>query len=279
MESEYLKLLSRENPVVAERYRSKLAIINDLDPFSLEDQDLDHSSDNLQSVGFLDIAAYLTLSHSFYTNQQMKAYKSLQAYKYFEAGFVLKAGTKYINNLCILVGKVKHSQRANEKCLDVWIILQKDGSVLTAHCTCMAGSAEVCSHVGALLFAAEFAFRSKEEGVSSTDTLCTWNMPSASTTVPVLRVREINWGRTSVSNSYPGMKNIAPLTKEEKCNILKEISDLGLSSAMMRVVEPFATKISEQTKESSIAFVFDVFDEANINKSHIAYEDVKNNRF
>lgn len=36
----------------------------------------------------------------------MKAYKSLQAYKYFEAGFVSEIGTKQINDFYVLVGKV-----------------------------------------------------------------------------------------------------------------------------------------------------------------------------
>ncbi|KAJ8912982.1 hypothetical protein NQ315_000039 [Exocentrus adspersus] len=55
----------------------------------------------------------------------MKAFKSLQAYKYFQSGFVLKTGTKIVNDFYVLVAKVKHSQRSNEKPLDVWCIIDR----------------------------------------------------------------------------------------------------------------------------------------------------------
>lgn len=54
----------------------------------------------------MDIVSYLVLTHSYYTKEQMKAFKSLQAYKFFEGGFVIKVGTKLVNDLYILVGKV-----------------------------------------------------------------------------------------------------------------------------------------------------------------------------
>ncbi|KAJ8954110.1 hypothetical protein NQ317_007716 [Molorchus minor] len=48
----------------------------------------------------------------------MKAFKSLQAYKYFESGFVLKTGTKLVNDCYILLGK-RHAEQteACEACL------------------------------------------------------------------------------------------------------------------------------------------------------------------
>jgi hypothetical protein len=43
--------------------------------------------------------------------------------------------------------QVKHSQRMNERLLHVWVkhwvMCGADGSVETAHCTCMAGAGEV----------------------------------------------------------------------------------------------------------------------------------------
>ena len=35
-----------------------------------------------------------------------------------------------------------------------WIGVQYDGTVICAHCNCMAGAGEACSHVAALLYAA-----------------------------------------------------------------------------------------------------------------------------
>ena len=34
-----------------------------------------------------------------------------------------------------------------------WIGVQYDGTVICAHCNCMAGAGEACSHVAALLYA------------------------------------------------------------------------------------------------------------------------------
>jgi len=33
-----------------------------------------------------------------------------------------------------------------------WVAIQKDGAVVSGHCTCMADISEACNHVGALLY-------------------------------------------------------------------------------------------------------------------------------
>ena len=35
--------------------------------------------------------------------------------------------------------QVKHSQRLSQKCLMPWVIVEMKGTILAAHCTCMAG--------------------------------------------------------------------------------------------------------------------------------------------
>ena len=47
-----------------------------------------------------------------------------------------------------------HSQKLNEAPLKPWVILSGD-TVNCAHCTCIAGLGEVCTHVAALLFTLE----------------------------------------------------------------------------------------------------------------------------
>ena len=44
-----------------------------------------------------------------------------------------------------------YSMRLNEKLLQPWIVISQSGVVVSAHCDCMAGLAETCTHVGALL--------------------------------------------------------------------------------------------------------------------------------
>ena len=52
---------------------------------------------------------------------------------------------------CFIVRDVKPSQRSGIL-YKTWVAIQKDGAVLSGHCTCMAGISEVCNHVGALLY-------------------------------------------------------------------------------------------------------------------------------
>ena len=51
--------------------------------------------------------------------------------------------------------QVLHSQHLRETPLHPWVIMHKNGSVQAAHCDCMAGLSEACTHVAALLFAME----------------------------------------------------------------------------------------------------------------------------
>lgn len=76
------------------------------DPYALIEDDFEYGLEGVPPITYVDIISYVVLTHSFYTNEQMRAYKSLAAYKYFEAGFVAKVGFLNINNLVLLVGKV-----------------------------------------------------------------------------------------------------------------------------------------------------------------------------
>lgn len=53
--------------------------------------------------------------------------------------------------------------RYNDKPLDAWVVAKNEGIVLSAHCTCIAGCGEVCSHVGSILYAVEAINRSTND--------------------------------------------------------------------------------------------------------------------
>ena len=61
--------------------------------------------------------------------------------------------------VCVVLGDVKHSQRLSVSSLHPWVAVEPNGIVLCAHCTCMAGLGEACSHVAALLFTMEINTR------------------------------------------------------------------------------------------------------------------------
>lgn len=80
-------------------------------------------------------------------------------------------------DLVLILGKVRHSYAASKAPLRPWVLVGSNGTVLVAHYTCMAGLAETCSHVGAVLHWVETAVRVHNE------TPCTskenkWLMPT-----------------------------------------------------------------------------------------------------
>ena len=69
------------------------------------------------------------------------------------------------------------SQRLNEPPLKPWVIAEEVGAVVSAHCTCMAGLAEVCTHIASILFCLEFTVK-RRESMTLTDTKAYWIAPS-----------------------------------------------------------------------------------------------------
>lgn len=110
----------------------------------------------------------------------MKAYKSLEGYKYLLAGWVgdialHEIGGKESN--VIITARVRHSQSVTATPLQPWIAAQKNGIILCAHYNCMAGLGEACSHVAALLFAMETNNCLAKE-TASTSKPCAWLDPN-----------------------------------------------------------------------------------------------------
>ena len=68
-----------------------------------------------------------------------------------------------MNGKHVVVGKVEHSMRLNEKPLRSWIIFKENGAVESAHCNCMAGLGEACSHVGAIMWKIEHSTKCRCE--------------------------------------------------------------------------------------------------------------------
>ena len=103
-------------------------------------------------LNYPDIVVYLLHTTSFVTLEEVKNYKSLQSYKYFTSGWVLEDEWKCSEEgIVLIIRKVRHSYAASKPPLRPWVLVRCNGTVLVGHCTCMAGLAETCSHVGAVL--------------------------------------------------------------------------------------------------------------------------------
>lgn len=128
----------------------------------------------------------------------------------------------------------------------------------------MAGNSEVCSHIGALLFAAEYANRNKGT-VSCTDVAALWPMPSLSTVVPIVPISEMDFGTVA----GPVHIDISPstMTTQGIINLLKRIEDIDQTVCLMRIVEPFGSKLQAAT-EVTLPILFSIFDERYISKNY-----------
>ena len=89
---------------------------------------------------FGDVYTYLINTKGLFTKQKLKAYKSLEAYNYFYNGYVQTVLFHLSGDLGIMKAKASPSQRSPENSHEAWVIISmQDGSVVTGHCTCMAG--------------------------------------------------------------------------------------------------------------------------------------------
>lgn len=102
--SEYYQSLSPETKA---RYEVKLKIIDGKDPYILQDLSSQVLS-ILPEVTMMDMVNHLILTHSYYTGENLKAFKSLQAYKY-ESGFIHVQAKQINENAFVVTGRVKHS--------------------------------------------------------------------------------------------------------------------------------------------------------------------------
>ena len=99
-----------------------------------------------------DLLSFLVLETSYYTKDKFKAFKSLQAYNQMVSGFITSVQGHIIANKHV-VAKIRHSQRMNDAPVLLWIVTEKDGTIICPHCVdCMAGLGECCSRIASVLF-------------------------------------------------------------------------------------------------------------------------------
>ncbi|XP_078658592.1 uncharacterized protein LOC144903975 [Branchiostoma floridae x Branchiostoma belcheri] len=191
------------------RYQEKVAKIG-FDPYALGRSAFLSDLALLPDVEYPDIVNYLVLSTSWAMNQQMKAYKSMEAYNFFVSGWVDTLHMKTVDPDKILVtARVKHSQKATATPLKPWFVAEKNGNVILAHCNCMAGVSEACSHIGAILFAAEVGARSKKSRTCTQDK-SQWTVPTYVRNIPYLPAAEMDFQSAKKKHALLLESNITP---------------------------------------------------------------------
>ena len=150
--------------------------------------------------------------------------------------------------------QVNHSQRARDTPLRIWFLAEKCGTVIAAHCDCMAGLCEGCSHVGAVLFAVEAGVRIRDATTCTQETN-KWLLPSHVREIPYLPVSEVDFTSAKKKQELMVEKQVTPMattsnpgiqttrtpapTSEEQKSFFSSISGTAVKPAVLSLVTPF----------------------------------------
>lgn len=79
--SDYFNTLS---PDVKIRYLDKIQVVNNVDPYLVNVATCSVKIEDFPTISYFDIVNYLVYNKSAYTQEQFKAYKSLEAYTLYK---------------------------------------------------------------------------------------------------------------------------------------------------------------------------------------------------
>ena len=252
--SDYAKKLDQR---VKKRYEDKIAAIG-IDPVLLEGKHFE--PDCLPPVEATDILSYLVLETSYYMQKQFKAFRSLEAYNQMVSGFIASVVEGHIvANKFVVLAKVRHSRRMNDSFVPIWIITEREGTILCAHCLGgKAGLAESCSHIASVLFYLE-AWTKINGRLSCTQVKCTWLLYVKQ--VDYGRVRDINFtsAKKMKSELDAGIDNVAndsfPDDYKLDLTVAKKLSKEILAPSKAEMEQLFAELSKSKNKPIALSLI------------------------
>ena len=260
------------------RYLRKISVVG-IDPASIPSEHLDPGI--LPPVEQSDLFSYLVLQTSYYTNDQFKSYKSLEAYNQVVSGFVASVKGKVISGKYVVVAKVRHSQRMNDPLVDLWIIARTDGAILSVHCLgCKAGLAESCSHVASALIYIECWTRINGK-LACTQVKCTWLLPTYVSEVSYERVKDIDFtsakkltenldNQIDLLNETPSQpcskaQQITPtrmnVSEAEVAQFYRKLNDCQSKAVALSLIDPYADQFVSESR--NVPVLSDLYDSSN----------------
>ncbi len=153
------------------------------------------------------------------------------------------------------------------KPLTPWVIAEVSGKIISAHCDCMAGLGESCSHVASLLWAIESGVRIRDS-MTVTEKKSYWVLPAGVKEVPYAPVKSIDFvGKKrsfaalhsldfrhstsptpsssstcrSASRSPTPVPILKPPTQEEVTGFFSELATCSTKPAILSLVEPHSS--------------------------------------
>ena len=102
--SKYFQCLSSESK---KRYLAKISKIENVDPYCLKKENLNSDTECFPKISYPDIVNYLLFAPSPVTAEELKCYKSMEAYNYFLCGWVKEITVKiFKDESCLILGRV-----------------------------------------------------------------------------------------------------------------------------------------------------------------------------
>ncbi|XP_022802529.1 uncharacterized protein LOC111340026 [Stylophora pistillata] len=253
-----------------------------IDPVTIPEEELD--AENLPPVERSDLFSFLVLETSYYTTEQFKNYKSLEAYNQVVSGFVASVKGYLVLEKHVVVAKVRHSQRMNDSLVTIWIIHGTNGRVFSAHCLgCKAGLAESCSHIASVLIYLECWTRINGK-LACTQVKCTWLLPTYVDKVAYARAKEINFTSAkklkeeldSKIDSFDGKdtrfdqnKTVKPkitsstiVSAQEVLNFYERLNKCETKAAVLTLIDPYADQFV--SKSRNVPVVTDLYEPRNL---------------
>lgn len=161
------KLCYRDSldPAARAKYVEKIAVIDGKDPYDFSKWDWSLKIKDLPELFYPHVYEYLVDKQKSHTHEDMRSYKSSDSYKFFKNGWVKDLRSMKLDDghgRCLISGKVRYSQCFFDGPQHSWVLAEKNGDIVTAHCDCLAANCETCSHVVALLFLIDEVVRTRE---------------------------------------------------------------------------------------------------------------------
>ncbi|PFX11557.1 hypothetical protein AWC38_SpisGene24661 [Stylophora pistillata] len=160
------------------------------------------------------------------------------------SGFVQSVRGKLIRDrYYVVVGKVRHSQAMNKPPVDIWIITETDGTILSAHCLgCKAGLGETCTHVASVMFYIE-AWTRIDGKLACTRVKCTWLLPTYVSEVNYAPVQDIDFSSArKLKENLDG--KIDTLTPDCKADLIGDRSALFVKDDEVEKCRPTKKELS-----------------------------------
>ena len=132
--------------------------------------------------------------------------------------------------------KVRHSQRLSEKPLEAWFISTSEGVIQSAHCTCMTGLGESCTHDTALMFFVSHIALNKDEK-SITSVAPYWGEPKKS--VDFAEVRNIKFFSEEQTKQTALPPIIPRLNEDGSKNLYEELQSKNCQSTALSIVKGY----------------------------------------